>query len=212
MVCSSGWSKPVWNLLATIRVRLVDDHREALARQLADAFGDHRELLDGGDDDGLAGLERFLELARGGVDVLHDAEGLLELAHGALQLAVEHFAVGDDDDRVEHPPVAGVVQGRQPVRQPGDGEALAAAGRVLDQVALAGTGEARVGDQAAHAGQASGPPRSSAHSIAASKAGSEISGLMAAAPSVGWRRSAHRAGRGRRRRDRCGCASPHRQG
>ena len=120
------------------RVRLVDDHGEALARQLADLLRDHREFLERGDDDRLAELERLLELARSGVDVLHHAERLLELAHGGLQLPVEHAPVGDDDDRVEDAPVGGVVQRRELVREPGDGEALAAAGRVLDQVALPG--------------------------------------------------------------------------
>ena len=81
--------------------------------------------------------KRLLELAGGGVDVLHHAERLLELAHGGLELAVEHAPVGDDHDGVEDPPVRGVVERGELVGQPGDGEALAAAGRVLDQVALA---------------------------------------------------------------------------
>ena len=132
------------------RVRLVHDHGEALARQLADLLGDHRELLQRGDDDRLARFERLLELARGGVDVLDHAERLLELAHGRLELAVEHAPVGDDHDRVEDAPVVGVVQRRELVREPGDGVALAAAGRVLDQVALAGAVRARVRHQPAH--------------------------------------------------------------
>ena len=76
-----------------------------LPGQLADLLGDHRELLQRGDDDRLARLQRLLELAGGGVDVLDHAERLLELAHRALELAVEHAAVGDDDDRVEDAPV-----------------------------------------------------------------------------------------------------------
>ena len=79
-----------------------------------------------------------------GVDVLDHAERLLELAHGGLELAVEDAPVGDDHDRVEHAPVGRVVQRRELVREPGDGEALAAAGRVLDQVALPGALAARV--------------------------------------------------------------------
>ena len=54
-----------------------------LPGQLADLLGDHRELLERGDDDRLARLERVLELARGRVDVLDHAERLLELAHRA---------------------------------------------------------------------------------------------------------------------------------
>lgn len=64
------------------------------------------------------------------------SERLLELAHGRLELAVEHAPVGDDHNRVEDAPVARVVQRRELVGEPGDGEALAAAGRVLDEIAL----------------------------------------------------------------------------
>jgi hypothetical protein len=132
-------------------VRLVHDQREALAWQLADLPGDHRELLERGDDDRLAGLERLLELARGGVDVLHHAQRLLELAHGGLELAVQHASVGDHHDRVEDPPVPRVVQRRQLVGEPGDGEALAASRRVLDEVALARPHRPRICDEPAHA-------------------------------------------------------------
>ena len=132
-------------------MRLVHDHREALAREPADLLGDDGELLQRGDDDRAAGLEGLAELARGLVDVLHHAEGLLELPDGALELAVEHAPVGHHDDRVEDPPVFAVVQHRELVGEPGDGEALAAAGRVLDQVALAGAVAARVADELADA-------------------------------------------------------------
>ena len=132
-------------------MRLVHDHREALARKLADLLGDDRELLQRGDDDGPARLQCLAKLARGLVDVLHDAERLLELPDGALELAVEHAPVGHHHDRVEDTPVGAVVQHREPVGEPGDGEALAAAGRVLDQVALAGAVVARVADEPAHA-------------------------------------------------------------
>ena len=43
-----------------------------------------------------------------------------------------------------------VMEGRQPVGEPGDGEALAAAGRMLDEVALAGAVLAGMGDQPPH--------------------------------------------------------------
>src|SRR5450756_2545158 len=43
------------------------------------------------------------------------------------------------------------MQAREPVREPGDGVALAAAGRVLDQVVAAGALLARVGLGLAHA-------------------------------------------------------------
>ena len=152
-------------------MRLVHDHGEALARQLADLLRDHGELLERGDDDRLARLERLLELARGGVDVLHHAERLLELAHRGLELAVEHAPVGDDDDRVEDAPVARVVERRELVGEPGDGEALAAAGRVLDQVALPRARRARVA------------PRACARSRAAGSAGRSGSACRSCAPS-----------------------------
>src|SRR5713101_1557248 len=132
-------------------MRFVDDEREAFAGQLADLLGDHGKLLKRGDDDRLARLERLLELARGGVDVLDHAQRLLELAHRRLELAIEHPPVGDDHDRVEDALVAGVVERREPVGEPGDGEALAAPSRVLDQVALPRPASARVGHQPAHA-------------------------------------------------------------
>ena len=107
------------------------------------SWADDRELLEGGDDDGLARFQCVLELARGGVDVLHHPQGLLELPHRGLELAVQYPAVGDDYDGVEYPAVIRVVQRGKLVSEPGDGEALAAPGRVLDEVALSrpqGTG------------------------------------------------------------------------
>ena len=82
-------------------MRLVDYDGEALAGERADLLGDDRELLERGDDDPLAGLQRLAELLRGFVDVLDHAERLFELADRALKLAVEHPPVGDDDNRVE---------------------------------------------------------------------------------------------------------------
>ena len=133
------------------RVRLVHDHREALSRELSDLLGDDGELLERGDDDRPARFEGLPELARGLVDVLDHAEGLLELPDGALELAVEHAPVGHHHDRIEDPPVVLVVQHGELVGEPGDGEALAAAGRVLDQVALAGAVVAGVADEPADA-------------------------------------------------------------
>ena len=95
-----------------------------------------RELLQRGDDDGLAVLQRLLELAAGGVDVLHDAQRLLEGKHLSLELAVQHPAVGDDDDGVEYPPLLGIVERGKLVGKPGDGLALAAPGTVLDEIDL----------------------------------------------------------------------------
>ena len=113
-------------------MRLVDDDGEAVARQRVDLLGDVGEFLQRGDDDALARLQRALQLVRGLLDVLHQSAYLLEVAHVLLQLAVQHAAVGDDDDSVEDRRVGGVVERGQLVRQPGDGEALAAARAVLD--------------------------------------------------------------------------------
>ena len=90
-------------------MRLVHDDGEALAGQRPDLRRDHGELLERGDDDGLARLERLLELAGGGVDVLDHAQRLLELTHRGLELAVQDPPVGDHHDRVEDPPVGGVM-------------------------------------------------------------------------------------------------------
>ena len=129
----------------------VHDQPEALAGQFADLLGDDREFLERGDDDGLARLQRVLELARGGVDVLHHPQGLLELPYRGLELAVEHPAVGDDHDGVEDPAVIRPVQGGELVREPGDGEALAAPGRVLDEVAVSRPQGTGVRHEPAHA-------------------------------------------------------------
>ena len=132
-------------------MRLVHDHGKALARKLADLLGDDGEFLQGGHDDRPSGFQGLAELARSLVDVLHHAQGLLELPDGLLELAVEHTPVGHDHDRVEDASVIPIVQHRELVGQPGDGEALAAARRVLDQVALAGAVVTCVAHKAAHA-------------------------------------------------------------
>ena len=132
-------------------MRLVHDHGEALPGEVADLFGDDRELLQRGHDDRPARLKGLAELARSLVDVLHHPQGLLELPDGALELAVEHAAVGHHDHRVEDAPVLVVVKDRELVREPRDGEALAAAGRVLDQVTLAGAVVSGMAHEAPHA-------------------------------------------------------------
>ena len=63
---------------------------------------------------------------------------MFELPDGPLELPVEHTPVGHHDDRIEDAPVVLIVQYRELVGEPGDGEALAAAGRMLDQITLAG--------------------------------------------------------------------------
>src|SRR5256885_14028213 len=102
-------------------MRLIDNHGEPLTRQLPDLLCDHGEFLERGYDNRLPRLERLFELPGGGVDVLDNAERLLELPHCALELAVEDTPVGDDDDRVEDAPVGRIVERRQLVCEPSDG-------------------------------------------------------------------------------------------
>jgi hypothetical protein len=113
------------------RVRFVHDDGEAMPGKFADLAYDHGKLLQGGHDDRLPRLEGLFELAGGGVDILYDAQRLLELAHGCLELPVEDAPVGNDDDRVENPFVFVIMKRREPVGEPGDGEAFAASGRML---------------------------------------------------------------------------------
>ena len=130
---------------------LVHDQPEALAGEFADLLGDDREFLERRDDDGLARLQRVFELARRGVDVLHHPQGLLELPYRGLELAVQYPAVGDDHDGVEYTAVTRVVQGGELVGEPGDGEALAAPGRVLDEVPVSRPHGTGVRHEPAHA-------------------------------------------------------------
>jgi len=81
-------------------------------------------------------------MANGGGD-------LGELLDGVADLLVEHAPVGDHNDRVEQC-LALVLQPHKLVRQPGDGVALAAARRVLDQVTPADAALGGIGQQHAH--------------------------------------------------------------
>ena len=79
----------------------------------------------------------------------HRGRHLGKLLDGVLDLLVQHPPVGDHDHRVE-PRLAAVLQADELVRQPGDGVALAAAGRVLDQIPLAGAACLGVGQEFLH--------------------------------------------------------------
>ena len=121
---------------ALARVRLVDDDREVpVAMLVADLVEDERELLDRRDDDLLAALDELAQVAR----VLGMADGrahLGELLDRVPDLLVEDAPVGDDDDRVEDGRRS-FSQADELMGEPGDRVRLAAAGRVLDQVAPA---------------------------------------------------------------------------
>ena len=93
------------------RVGLVDDHRVVALGQRLDPVEHERKLLQRGDDDaGLLAGQGLSQLRRGLVDALHHPGGMLELADGVLELAVEHHPVGDDYNLVEHLGVVGGVQ------------------------------------------------------------------------------------------------------
>ena len=129
-------------------VCLVDDHRILARRQMAAALtallgqfhqlpGDEGEFLQGGDDDRHARFQRLGQLARILVDLLHYALTVVELVDSVLQLAVEHHPVGNHHHAVEDALVPLVVQGGEPMRQPADSVALAAARRVFNQIVMA---------------------------------------------------------------------------
>ena len=108
-----------------------------------------RELLDGRHDDALAVGDGLGELSR----VLRPGDGvphLHELLDGVAYLLVEDAPVGDDDHRVDHGPPE-PLERDELVRKPGDGVRLAAARAVLDEVALADSVPAHVGEDGLHA-------------------------------------------------------------
>ena len=135
--------------LAALRaVRLVDDDgappggerartgRPAFLGHLEQLARDEWEFLQRGDDHRHRVFERLGELSRAFVDSLHDAERVFELVDRVLELLIEHDAIGDHDHAVEDPRVGGIVQGREPMRQPTYGVALAAARGMLDEVVV----------------------------------------------------------------------------
>ena len=89
-------------------------------------------------------------MARAFVHLLHDAMLVLELIDGVLQLLIQHDAVRHHNHAVEDAGVVRVVQRRQTMRQPSDGVALAAAGRMLDQGVVPHAFAPRHIDQQAH--------------------------------------------------------------
>ena len=109
---------------------------------------DERELLHRRDDDLLAALDEAAQVA-GAVGVSHRGADLGELPDGVVNLLVQNAPVGDHDDGIEDRRVV-LPQVDQLARQPGDGVALAAARRVLDQVAPPRPVRPGVGQQAAH--------------------------------------------------------------
>ena len=101
---------------------------------VVDLVQDERELLHGGDDDFLARADKAAQIP-GIFRVPHGRPHLRELPDGVVDLPVQDDAVGYDDDRVKDR-LAALFQADEPVRQPRNGVGLAAAGRVLDEIAL----------------------------------------------------------------------------
>ena len=136
-------------LAALTGVCLVDDDREAtVPLAVSDLVQDEWELLHRRDDDLLPGLDEPLEIARP-VRLAHRGPDLRVLADRVADLPVQNAAVGHYDDGVEHRR-ASALQPEQLMREPRDGVALAAAGRVLDQIAPAHAALARIVQQPTH--------------------------------------------------------------
>jgi len=61
-------------------VRLIDDDRKSFPGQVPHLLGDHREFLEGGDDDVFPVLQCFSQLLRIFSDGFNSAQGLFKLA------------------------------------------------------------------------------------------------------------------------------------
>ena len=114
----------------------------------ADLLTNEGKFLDRRDDDLLALLDEPAQIARS-LGVPHGRPHLGVLPDRVADLLVQYASVGDDDDRVEDQRAV-LLQRNQLMGQPGDREALAAARRVLDQIALARPVLAGVGQESAH--------------------------------------------------------------
>ncbi len=118
-------------------MRLVDDDREppiSLTRDCGQMFG--REFLNRRYDNPSAASQSRFQLLRRAIDGLHDPGSLRQLGYSALELAVEHDAIGDDDCRVENWLVGVVMKRNRSVRCPSDRVRLTRAGRMLDKIVL----------------------------------------------------------------------------
>ena len=113
---------------------LVDDDGEAPpALLVADLIEDEGEFLDRRNDDLLAGRDEAAQVA-GARGMAHRRADLGVLLDGVADLLVEDAPISDHDDGIEDRGTL-LREPDQLMRQPGDGVALAAAGRVLDQIA-----------------------------------------------------------------------------
>ena len=76
---------------------------------------DKGKLLQGGDDDLCAINQRFGQLAGVFINRFHNALRMFDLVDGILKLFVEHTAVGNDHNAIEHLAVIRAVQARKSV-------------------------------------------------------------------------------------------------
>lgn len=129
-------------------MRLVDHDGKGLAALGGDLVEDEGKFLHRRDDDLFPLLDELAQVT-GPLGMTHGRTHLHELLDGRLDLVVEEAPVGDHDDRVEDLLVA-ALQTNELVRQPCDGVRLAAARRMLDQVALARAVRAHIGQRLPH--------------------------------------------------------------
>ena len=117
-------------------MRLVQNQGKASIGQPAHLAQHPRKLLQSGDDDELALVQRLRQLRTVLVDALHHALLVVKLVNRVLQLRIEHAPVGNHDHAAEHFCILRIVQRCQPVRQPANGVGFARARRMLHQIGL----------------------------------------------------------------------------
>lgn len=104
---------------------LINNHGIAAIRKVFGCIKNKGELLQGGNDDMNGSLQGLGKLGAALVDPLHHSGFMLELIDGALQLLIQHPAVGDNNHRIKDAFICCIMQACQPIGQPGNGIALA---------------------------------------------------------------------------------------
>ena len=139
-------------LSALTLVCLVDDDRELTPLHIVKVFVREQELLDRTDDDTFAVVDRLYQTLRVLllVDRFDQSRGVVKAVDRILQLIVEHYAVGDHDDRIENRFVVLVVERREAICYPRDGIGLAASCGMLDEIVFADSVLEHFADDLAH--------------------------------------------------------------
>ena len=122
-------------------MRLVHNDGKVLSGSIFYLIIDDRELLQCGDDDTLAIVDRIFQILRGFllVDGYDSAYGVVKAGNSSLQLLIQHAAVGNDNDAVKNSFIILIVQARHAVCRPGDGVGLATSCTVLDEIVMSRT-------------------------------------------------------------------------